>query len=134
MRSQTRWPRTAALALALALVASQASRASDAPEVAPPPTREFAPTDLNDARRAAIATIQDLGFALESVDADTGDITASRLDTHPLRISITISQSTDASISATVKTFYADLPIQDPRVADAFFSAYADALAPPVDF
>ncbi len=125
--------RLASAALALALITASAARAQ-APVVTPaqpaPQTRDFEATDLTHARRLAIAALQDLGFALENVDAETGTLIASRLDTHPLRLTVTIAAKGESQITATVTTDYASAQVSDPRPAEQFFSAYHSALSP----
>lgn len=125
-----------ALAVALAsLLGGPSARAASpfgsarAPE-APPPSREFASDDLPRAQRLAIAALQDLGFALESADAERGTLSASRLDTHPLRLSITLRAASASTIAVSVATEYAGHPVADPRAAEAFFAALAAQLAP----
>ena len=132
----SRAPRYAAtLALACALGAPAARAASPSPALPPEAplvhTREFASDDLPRAQRLAIAALQDLGFALESADAALGNVTASRLDAHALRLTVTLSAASDTTVSAAVATDFAGLPLSDPRAAEAFFRAFAAQLSPP---
>jgi hypothetical protein len=126
--------------LALAVAATAAHGASPfgsrrpAPEPAVAPTRDYEAADLLQAQRAAIATLQDLGFVIESADAAQGVITASRLDRYPLRLTVSIAAKGDAAISASVSADYAGAPVASAAPAEAFFAAYAVALSPPVDF
>jgi hypothetical protein len=125
----------AALALACALgpPAARAASPEDAAPAAPAslPAREFACDDLARAQRLAIAALQDLGFAIESADAALGVVSASRLDAHALRLTVTLSASDGATVTASVATDYAGLPLADPRAAEAFFRAFAAQLSPP---
>ena len=128
-----------ALSLGLALLAAQTARANSplaAPSVGAPAaapvtrTRAFDASDLERARRLAIATLQDLDLALESADAATGSISASCLDARPLRLTLTITAQGDARISADVTADYDGLPVSDPLPAERFFAAYQEALFP----
>lgn len=121
----------AATALALACCAlAAAAPAEDAP--APVPReRSFDTADLERARRVAVSTLQDLGLALESGDAESGTLTASCLDVHPLRLTIVIATEGDSQISATVSADYAGSPLRDPRPTEQFLAAYEAALFPP---
>ena len=129
--------RLAGAALALSLITVAPARAglpfSASPEPAEPTrhTRNFAAPDLPRARRLAIATLQDLGLALESADNETGTLVASRLDTHPLRLTVTISAKGESEITAAVSTAYANTELGDPGPANAFFATYEAALFPP---
>jgi len=132
---------TAALALVL-LASSLTPRAAGAaepvdarvrtrePAALPLPSRDYASADLLAAQRLAIAALQDLGFALESADAETGTLTASRLDSFALRLTITLTAANESTVTASVAADYAGNPISDARPAEAFFTALAAQLAP----
>jgi len=108
-----------------------------ATETAPPAhSRDFPAPDLAHAQRVAIATLQDLGFALESADAERGLLIASLLDTHPLRLAVSITAKDESTINATITADYAGSPIADPNPATTFLDAYAAALnpLPEIDF
>ena len=125
--------RLASAALALSLITAASARGQapvDTPAQPTPQTRDFEATGLTRAGRLAIAALQDLGFALENVDAETGTLIASRLDTHPLRLTVTIAAKGETQITATVTTDYAGAQVSDPRPAEQFFSAYHSALFP----
>jgi hypothetical protein len=102
-------------------------------EAEAPPTiaRDFPAPSLAVARRLAIAALQDLGLALEAASDEAGTISASRLDAHPLRLTVAIHAKDEAIVAAAVTTDYAGAPIVDPRPAEAFFAAFATALSPP---
>ncbi len=118
-------------ACALALALARASETHAAPPAPPPQTRSYESDDVNRLQRLSIAALQDLGFALESADAESGVITASRLDTHPLRLTVTITAANESTINAAISADYSGAPISDPRPAEAFFSALARQLTPP---
>ena len=127
----------AGAALALSLITAAPARA-DSPfattrEPAQPTQHkhDFATPDLPRARRLAIATLQDLGFALENADNETGTLIASRLDEHALRLTVTITSKSETEITATISTAYANTELADPAPANAFFTAYEAALSPP---
>ncbi|HEU4427604.1 MAG TPA: hypothetical protein VFT98_02525 [Myxococcota bacterium] len=132
-------PFVAGCALALAL--GGAARADSAAAGSPPAAettpaslavaRDFPAPDLLHAQRVAIATLQDLGFALESADAERGVLIASLLDTHPLRLAVSITAKDDTTISASVTTDWAGASLASPEPVAAFFSAYEAALNPP---
>jgi hypothetical protein len=99
-------------------------------EARPSIARDFPAPGLDVARRLAIAALQDLGLALEAASDEAGTISASRLDAHPLRLTVAIHAKDEATVAASVTTDYAGAPIADPRAAEAFFAAYANALSP----
>jgi hypothetical protein len=133
-----------AAALALGLLASSlepcAARAGDSVDALvptseraalPPSSRDYESTDLLETQRLAIAALQDLGFALESADAETGTLTASRLDAYALRVTVTLTAANESTVTASVAADYAGNPVSDARPAEAFFTALAAQLAPP---
>ncbi len=129
--------RLAGAALALSLITAAPAR-TDSPftttRAPAPPTRhmrDFATGDILRALRLAIATLQDLGFALENANNETGTLIASRLDKHPLRLTITISQKSETEITAAISTAYANTELADPAPANALFATYEAALFPP---
>jgi hypothetical protein len=131
-------PLLASCALAAALsVAARADSAAGAPAPSaaqPAPSalsRDFSAPDLLHARRVAIATLQDLGFALEAADAERGLVIASLLDAHPLRLAVRVTAKDDATVSASVTSDWAGAALASPEPAAAFLSAYAAALNPP---
>jgi len=131
-------PLVASCALALALCGAARADSADGSRAAAEPTpgslavaHEFAAPDLLHAQRIAIATLQDLGFALESADAERGVLIASLLDAHPLRLTVSITAKDDATISASVASDYAGASLANLGPATAFFSAYEAALNPP---
>jgi hypothetical protein len=136
----TRSRLAACLALALSVAASGAASPFDGLRPAHEAqaevvlTRDFESVDLRRAQRLAVATLQDLGFALESADAETGVVTASLLDAHPLRLTISIAAKSESTITASVRTEFAGKPISSSVPAEAFFAAYAAALSPAIEF
>ena len=131
----------AALALtlltnALANPAARAANPFDArtpthePETLAPPSRDYESADLLGAQRLAIAALQDLGFALESADAETGTLSATRLDSFALRLTVTLTAASESTVTASVAADYEGTPISDGRPAEAFFTALASQLAP----
>ena len=128
------------LALALAIAGARASADTPSgalrapPESAPTVARDFEVADLARAQRAAIATLQDLGFAIESADLAQGLVAGSRLDRHPLRLTVRLVATSESSISATVSCDYAGAPVANALPAEAFLAAYAVVLSPPVEF
>ena len=123
----------AALAPASARAANpfESLLASQRREPPAPVSREFASDDLLRAQRLAIAALQDLGFALESADAERGTLVASRLDAYALRVTVTLRAANETAVSASVATDLGGAPIADPRAAEAFFAAFAAQLDQP---
>jgi hypothetical protein len=122
-------------ACALAVAAAAHAEAPLAAIASPPPAeavhrREFESDDPTLAARVAVATLQDLGLALEAADAASGTIVASKLDDHALRLRVTLRPASATQIGVEVRVEYGERPIGDPGPAEHFFSAYERALFP----
>jgi len=53
-------------------------------------TRAFETTDREKTLRAVISTLQDLGFVVDKADAKLGLVSATKLDSYALRITVTV--------------------------------------------
>ncbi len=104
--------------------------ATSEPAVALVHRREFESDDPARAGRVAVATLQDLGLALESADAASGTIVASKLDGHALRLRVTLRPASATQIGVEVRVEYGERPIPDPGPAERFFAAFERALFP----
>jgi hypothetical protein len=130
---------TALVLLAVAVLAPLAAPAAsplEAPrrgrEIETPAavTRDFPIGDANRALRLAITALQDLGFALESADAERGGISASRLDVYPLRLTLAITAQDTGGVRISVTADYAGEPTSAGRAAETLLETIQDALNP----
>ena len=93
-------------------------------------TRVLQDVDRDAALRAVIATLQDLGFVLDSADATLGTVTATKLAQHQVRITVSVRQGNDRQIVVRANADYSEplagrsaVRIEDPATYQDFFQA-----------
>ena len=82
------------------------------------------------ALRAVIATLQDLGFVLDSADATLGTVTATKLAQHQVRMTVSVRQVDDRQVLVRANADYSEplagrsaVRIEDPATYQDFFQA-----------
>jgi len=93
-------------------------------------TRVLQDVDRDVALRAVIATLQDLGFVLDSADATLGAVTATKLAQHQVRMTVSVRQGNDRQIVVRASADYSEplagrsaVRIEDPATYQDFFQA-----------
>ena len=93
-------------------------------------TRVLQDVDRDAALRAVIATLQDLGFVLDSADATLGTITATKLAQHQVRMTVSVRQGNGRQIVVRANADYSEplagrsaVRIEDPATYQDFFQA-----------
>ena len=93
-------------------------------------TRVLQDVDRDTALRAVIATLQDLGFVLDSADATLGTVTATKLAQHQVRMTVSVRQGNDRQIVVRASADYSEplagrsaVRIEDPATYQDFFQA-----------
>ena len=104
--------------------------AGSAVEVRSYETRMLQGVDRDTALRAVIATLQDLGFVLDSADATLGTVTATRLAQHQVRMTVAVRQVDDRQVVVRASADYSEplagkaaVRIEDPATYQDFFQA-----------
>lgn len=91
-------------------------------------TRAFDTTDVNKAIRTAMATLQDLGFVVDTADAELGSVTASKLDKYVIKMTVTARKRGDTQLLIRANAQYNVLPVEDANFYQQFFTAYSKAM------
>jgi len=91
-------------------------------------TREFDTLDKAMTMRSVVATLQDLGFTIDQADADLGTITATRLDTYTMRMTVTVVAKTGDRIAVRAFARVGENAITDPATYQDFFIALDKAM------
>ena len=92
-------------------------------------TREYDTLDRAMTMRSVVATLQDLGFTIDSADAKIGTITATRLyekaqyETYEMRITVTVRERNDERIAVRANARLGDQAIGTPETYQDFFNA-----------
>jgi carbohydrate-binding DOMON domain-containing protein len=91
-------------------------------------TREFDTLDKAMTMRSVVATLQDLGFTIDQADAELGTITATRLDTYTMRMTVTVVSKTGDRIAVRAFARVGENAITDPATYQDFFIALDKAM------
>lgn len=86
-------------------------------------TREYESVSKKQAMRAAIATLQDLDFILDKIDADLGTVSASKYKRGAsVKITINVREKTSMVTTIRANATYGEKPIENPFIYQDFFS------------
>lgn len=86
-------------------------------------SRAFDTSDIEKTLRAAIATLQDLGFVVDKADLDIGTVTATKLDGYSLRMTVTVRGRGKSQVIVRANAQYNLHPVTDPQPYQSFFVA-----------
>jgi hypothetical protein len=89
--------------------------------------RAFETADRGTVLRAVIATLQDLGFVVDSADLDIGTVTATKLEGYNLRSTVTARSRGDRTI-VRMSAQYNKSVVQDPKPYQDFFTSLEKSL------
>ena len=111
--------------LAVSACASQnaAITASDSQmQVRQMQTRVYDSLDKHDTLRSVLATLQDLGFVIDTADYEMATITATKLDEYQLRVTVTVKDRNNNQLAVRANARVDDQTIDDPRTYQDFFT------------
>jgi hypothetical protein len=91
-------------------------------------TRAFETSDLNKTIRTAMATLQDLGFVIDTADAELGSVTASKLDKYVIKMTVTARQRGENQLLVRANAQYNVTPVEDANFYQQFFAAFSKAM------
>lgn len=91
-------------------------------------TRAFETTDLNKTIRTAMATLQDLGFVIDTADAELGSVTASKLDKYVIKMTVTARRRGETQLLVRANAQYNVTPVEDANFYQQFFAAFSKAM------
>ncbi len=90
-------------------------------------TREFTDIGKEDAMRAVIATLQDLGFVVDKADLVLGSVSATKLQQYTIVMTVTVRQR-EGSVMVRANANYQKTTINDPEPYQNFFTALDKAI------
>ncbi|MDH3993230.1 MAG: hypothetical protein OEV47_09970, partial [Gammaproteobacteria bacterium] len=79
--------------------------------------------------RSVLATLQDLGFTIDTADLNVGTITATRLhhqekyENYTMRMTVTVRQKDDGRVAVRANARLDESAVSNPRTYQDFFSA-----------
>lgn len=90
-------------------------------------TRTFDTVDKEKVLRAVIATLQDLGFVIDKADSMLGSVSATKLDTYNLRITVSVRPRAEVMLVRANAQFHTS-PVEDPKPYQDFFNSLSKSL------
>jgi hypothetical protein len=90
-------------------------------------TRAFDTPDKQKVLRAVISTLQDLGFIIDRADATLGSVSATKLDSYLLKITVTV-RTRGEQMLVRANAQYNITPVEDPKPYQDFFSSLSKSL------
>jgi hypothetical protein len=91
-------------------------------------TRVFDTPDWNATIRTVIATLQDLGFVVDTADVQLGTVSGTKLDSYVMRMTITLRQRGQSQIAVRASAQYNLVAVSDARPYQQFFAALEKAM------
>ncbi len=90
-------------------------------------TRAFDTTDKQRVLRATISTLQDLGFVIDRADSTLGSVSATKLDSYLLKITVSVRPRGEQTL-VRANAQYNVTPVEDPKPYQDFFNSLGKSL------
>lgn len=91
-------------------------------------TREYDTLDKRDTLRSVLATLQDLGFVIDTADYELATITATKLQDYQIRMTVTVRDRDASRLAVRANARFNEQPIEDPRAYQDFFTVLDKAM------
>ena len=91
-------------------------------------TRAFDTTDKTATLRTTMATLQDLGFVIDSADDVIGTVSATKLDRYALRMTVTVRPRGTTQLLVRANAQFGLRAVEDPQPYQQFFDALGKAM------
>ncbi len=91
-------------------------------------TRAFDTRDKNKMLRTVIATLQDLGFIIDKADATLGTVSATKLDSYNLKVTVMVRERGETQLLVRANAQYNITPVEDPEPYQRFFNSLSKAM------
>src|SRR5262245_8850967 len=86
-------------------------------------SRAFDTIDQNKTLRTIIATLQDLGFVIDKADSLLGTVSATKLDSYALKMTVSIRPRGGTQLLVRANAQYNIRAVEDPQPYQQFFEA-----------
>jgi len=91
-------------------------------------TRAFDTTDKEKTLRTVMSTLQDMGFVLDKADATLGTVSATKLKSYALRMTVTVRPRGETQLLVRANAQYNVQPVTDPEPYQQFFASLEKAM------
>jgi hypothetical protein len=86
-------------------------------------SRAFDTTDQPNTLRTIMATLQDLGFVIDSADDTLETVTATKLNRYALRMTVSVRPRAETQLLIRSNFQYENIPVYDPEPYQQFFAS-----------
>ena len=86
-------------------------------------SRAFDTTDQTKTLRTVIATLQDLGFVIDKADSLLGTVSATKLDSYALKMTVSVRPRGGTQLLVRANAQYNIKAVEDPQPYQQFFEA-----------
>ncbi len=91
-------------------------------------TRSFETNDKRMIVRNVVATLQDLGFVIDSADAELGTVSATKLNGYAIKMTVSVRKKDDKTMLVRANARYNLKAIEDAQMYQDFFTSLSKAL------
>lgn len=91
-------------------------------------TRDYDTLDKRGTLRAVVATLQDLGFVIDKADYDLATISATKLQSYEIRMTVTVRERDGNRLAVRANARFNEDPITDPNAYQDFFTTLDKAM------
>jgi hypothetical protein len=84
-------------------------------------TREYDTVDKRSTLRSVIATLQDLGFVIDTANYELAAITGTKLDVYTIRMTVTVREIRGQRLAVRANALYNEKAIEEPQTYQDFF-------------
>ena len=91
-------------------------------------TREYETLDRNLTLRSVLATLQDLGFVIDSADESLGTVTATRASQYRMRMTVTVREKGANRVLVRANARIGEETVSNPGTYQDFFTALDKAM------
>lgn len=91
-------------------------------------TREYETLDKRGTLRSVVATLQDLGFVIDKADYELATISATKLQSYEIRMTVTVREREGKRLAVRANARFNENPITDPQAYQDFFTTLDKAL------
>jgi len=91
-------------------------------------SRDYDTLDKRGTLRSVVATLQDLGFVIDRADYELATISATKVQSYEIRMTVTVRQREDDRLTVRANARFNENPIEDPNAYQDFFATLDKAM------
>jgi len=91
-------------------------------------SRHYDTLDKRGTLRSVVATLQDLGFVIDRADYELATISATKVQSYEIRMTVTVRQRESDKLTVRANARFNENPIEDPHAYQDFFTSLDKAM------